>query len=507
MKGVNKTTQNGSVLLLVLIFGVIGIIVAAALFFFFMRSSNSNQTKIPHKNSLLAIKSDCEGKAKAIIENNHLSQPKECRIIELATDNAIYFDINYGDYRCSPERLCSYDNIKGLMVNDKILPFDLPEIYTVDQMIKKEIGHTCSYYDDYFLDLIKNGDSYVWKMSFAPHKLCTLEGYLTYDPAKNTSVDPVDLSKLTAKLIEPNCEDTGILEEIVLKDPEIFDSSPLKGQASGDDQKKETCNYVKSLNSPTDCQNPIVTKRLCRVANQGSPADFCDDTKNLESACFMAKASEEKDPLLCRKVTNSGWNQYYCYTGVLNSTKDLDPLCKNTDLTSYEKGICSGSISIFDNQYSNQLQQSPKFTFEDKSIATVETTAIFQKFHPEYNFPFGFFSDDPEELGLISQSKSPITVRVKFTEPQKLKKIKTSLTKCPAKNCYKLSIVGKLPSGEIISFAENSYISGFGQEEFSLDIKSDQQFQEVDFTVENTISTNENPQQYPHWKKIKFEYN
>lgn len=124
-------------------------------------------------------------------------------------------------------------------------------------------------------------------------------------------------------------------------------------------------------------------------------------------------------------------------------------------------------------------------------------------------FPNGFFSDNYNEYGLIDfgskpelSISKPITLKIKFKEPVKLKSIRNFFTNCRHKDCYSWGAVGKTVNGSEVQLIKDVATGLDPDDEFVQQINSEDQFVELTLSAVRTYQTFENI----FWKKIKLEY-
>ena len=152
------------------------------------------------------------------------------------------------------------------------------------------------------------------------------------------------------------------------------------------------------------------------------------------------------------------------------------------------------------NQNSIVNQVNPNFistAIEDEKIDTVTTNARNVVLS---NFPYGFFSSNANEHGLINYVNDPVTVTIKFKQLVKIKSITNLFTHCLELNCYDWStrgIAGDNSSENLVSSVFTKADVDSEQE-----VTSDKEFSEIEITA----TRNGGIDSYVHWKKIKIEY-
>lgn len=139
-------------------------------------------------------------------------------------------------------------------------------------------------------------------------------------------------------------------------------------------------------------------------------------------------------------------------------------------------------------------------TYKDNKIESVITSAQISQIQNS-NFPFGFFSDYPDEWGLINYANESVVVTVKFKEPVKIKSISNIFTHCLMANCYKWDAVGIDKDGVTKTLV--------GPTTASENIESKQIVNGTTSLAEARIVVTRTggSDNFVHWKKIKFEYN
>lgn len=139
-------------------------------------------------------------------------------------------------------------------------------------------------------------------------------------------------------------------------------------------------------------------------------------------------------------------------------------------------------------------------TFKDKNISSAETSALNIQTFTSVNFPYGFFSENTNEWGLINYENKSVSVTITFKEPVKIKSISNTFTHCVTKNCYTWSVTGTTKDKEVVDLLTE--VKGNSDLESKQKVDSNKQISEVKITVIRKGGTDS----YVHWKKIKFEY-
>lgn len=184
----------------------------------------------------------------------------------------------------------------------------------------------------------------------------------------------------------------------------------------------------------------------------------------------------------------------------------LDEWDNNKGKYSHEAGYQCLSLSV--------LKRSPKVFPDNISNVTYDFTNILP---PSY-FPYGFFSSNENEWGLITYATNFINVTVTFKSPVKIKSITNLFTNCSQSNCYFWSaggstvnrIEGALLVGGVYTDAyKESKVDIITDDsgKFIQNVRSDDEFQQLTLTAyrENDPKSN-NETSKVYWKKIKIEY-
>lgn len=120
-----------------------------------------------------------------------------------------------------------------------------------------------------------------------------------------------------------------------------------------------------------------------------------------------------------------------------------------------------------------------------------------------FNFPYGFFSEIPNEWGLIGSNGGPVTVKIIFKNPTALKNISNLFSNCQLIDCYSWKAIGITKQNTTVSLSD-SIVAGKDAFTFSSqEISSSESFKELDITVTRTDNTYDTT---IVWKKIKIEY-
>lgn len=140
-------------------------------------------------------------------------------------------------------------------------------------------------------------------------------------------------------------------------------------------------------------------------------------------------------------------------------------------------------------------------SIDDANIADMSTNVAYNE--KLSVFPAGFFSTDPDEYGLINYHDEPVTITVGFRTPVTFAEIDNTFSNCTDTQCYVLDIVGTTNKGTVVSLAKNITLTGKADSSISLlKVPSTEKFVRVVMTATRIGG----PDNYVHWKKIKFIY-
>lgn len=149
------------------------------------------------------------------------------------------------------------------------------------------------------------------------------------------------------------------------------------------------------------------------------------------------------------------------------------------------------------NDYSYSTIKTKVSTILDGRIDAVTSNATKQQTNLA-NFPYGFFSTDTTELGLIDFAAEPVTVNIIFKKPEKLQSISNTFTNCTAVNCYIWSAVGMTSTKQV------DLVTNTNANESVVSTASITSVEE--FTWIKITATRNAGDKYVHWKKIKLAY-
>lgn len=138
----------------------------------------------------------------------------------------------------------------------------------------------------------------------------------------------------------------------------------------------------------------------------------------------------------------------------------------------------------------------------DNTSYLSSVTSSDPKYSAHANFPYGFFSSNGNEWGLISSNPAPVTVTVNFKHPVGLDSVTTDFTPgCAVNNlCINWKVVGVNSTGTSINLYENNVGTGTP---YTASINSTDQFSKI-ITTASMNSAHEIG--YLYWKKLQFSY-
>ncbi len=133
---------------------------------------------------------------------------------------------------------------------------------------------------------------------------------------------------------------------------------------------------------------------------------------------------------------------------------------------------------------------------EDEKIESVTTNVLYEI---SSNFPYGFFSDNENEYGIINYHDEPVSVTVTFKEPEVLTQIENVFAACSGDDCFIWNAVGVTEEGKNetivkeVKSSTTSYVS-------LANITSTAAYEKVIITVKRGGDG------HIHWNKIRFTY-
>lgn len=138
-------------------------------------------------------------------------------------------------------------------------------------------------------------------------------------------------------------------------------------------------------------------------------------------------------------------------------------------------------------------------SFTDSNILSVTSDATGIVYS---NFPYGLFSTDDAETGLINYVSKPVTITIELKTPQKIKDVASTFINCQDANCYKWSAKGIRDDGTEVILgtdvkANENIIS-------TIYVTSTEKFSKLVLTATRLKSFNN--LFYVHWKKIYIDY-
>lgn len=127
-----------------------------------------------------------------------------------------------------------------------------------------------------------------------------------------------------------------------------------------------------------------------------------------------------------------------------------------------------------------------------------------------HHFPYGFFSEDVKEWGLIakafdinSNAPIPITVQITFKQPVKLLRVSSLFSNCQIIDCYKWQVSGVTQENEQFLLGDDIQTGKDAKSYSTQEIVSDKEFKEIKIFVTRVDNTYDD---ILVWKKIKIDY-
>jgi hypothetical protein len=116
------------------------------------------------------------------------------------------------------------------------------------------------------------------------------------------------------------------------------------------------------------------------------------------------------------------------------------------------------------------------------------------------NFPYGFFSTNSSEWGMVIYSTTPVSITINFKEPEKIESISNTFSSCSSgTDCYIWSAKG-VANGKTVDLVTDA-AAGKSNTASKQTINSSEKFSSIILTAERTEGT-----KYIYWKKISLTY-
>lgn len=226
----------------------------------------------------------------------------------------------------------------------------------------------------------------------------------------------------------------------------------------------------------------------------------------LDNSSYYLSPNSKKDPETGEEyeysVTNST-NYDICATFATDSDKDKDPYSYYSKEFNHPKGYHCFNLEI--QNYSRKSASTSTtstqktITFQDEKIESVISNASKLQSFTTVNFPFGFFSSNSDEWGLINYADKSVTVTIKFKAPVKISSLSNTFTNCSGANCYTWTAVGTTKNKKAVVLIKETVANN--------NIASKQKIDSTEeFDVIELTATRNSGDGYVHWKKITFEY-
>ncbi len=140
----------------------------------------------------------------------------------------------------------------------------------------------------------------------------------------------------------------------------------------------------------------------------------------------------------------------------------------------------------------------PQRQFADPNIQSVSTDA---KNITYSNYPWGLFTSDLNEWGLINYNNDAVHLTVTFKKPVKITKIANMFSNCTDNECYYWMATGVTSNGERMAITSN--IVAENHVDWSEATTTNNK---MILSVIFDVARLGGPDHYVHWKKIRFTY-
>ena len=226
---------------------------------------------------------------------------------------------------------------------------------------------------------------------------------------------------------------------------------------------------------------------------------------DIDSTSYYGSKNIKEDPETGEEYeysTTSQTKYKICATFTTVSDDKKDPYRYYDEKFEHPKGRHCFDLEIpsysIKNQSTSRTSTQKTTTFQDDKIKSVTSNASNIQSFSTVNFPYGFFSSNTNEWGLINYEEEPVTITILFNSSVRLSAISNTFTHCSEASCYSWKATGKTKNETSVILAEDKTTSSAS---ISTE-NSSKEFSEVKITATRL----KGPNKYVHWKKTSFTY-
>lgn len=226
----------------------------------------------------------------------------------------------------------------------------------------------------------------------------------------------------------------------------------------------------------------------------------------LDSTSYNYDENNKKDPQTGHEYeysTTSSIGYKICATFNLDSSEKKDSYSYygyNKEFQ-HPKGYHCFTFKVQGSQTSSVKKQTTTLLDEKIKEVTTDAKSIDTT---RSNFPYGFFSNDPNEYGLLNSESITVTVTVKFKNPVKIKSISNTFPLCGYSECETWSVVGTTSKNETKQLITDAKVPGdkTGKRITTQAVTAEDEFNSTTITMTPRLAT----KSHLFWEKLKFEY-
>lgn len=238
--------------------------------------------------------------------------------------------------------------------------------------------------------------------------------------------------------------------------------------------------------------------------NRKLPKTLSDLNKGTSSYSYSNNSKDPETKKEYEYKTTGTTSYQLCATFATDNTK----VDENTSRSLYDYSDYDGKFKhpkghhCFDLKVTSSTSTTPNFNTKSTEIADDRIDSVTTDIDSANtgNFPYGFFSTNASEWGMVVYSTTPVSVTIKFKDPEKIESISNTFSSCSAStDCYVWSAKG-VANGKSIDLVKDA-AAGKSNTASKQTISSNEEFSSITLTAERTSGT-----KYIYWKKINVVY-
>ncbi len=273
----------------------------------------------------------------------------------------------------------------------------------------------------------------------------------------------------------------------------LFSTPAKSSERDGDELRVQRLRKVqRSVDDYAALHNKLPSE--LEDAVDGKASDSIKDPET-EKEFEYTRISENMYKLCAEFKTDSSDNGYELYEEFRHS--------EGRECFSFSVEIKKQQKDYFDYVYPTYSYSYPTPTPKELGDSKVESVTTATNYESNSDFPYGFFSNNTEDYGLINYKNEPVTIVVTFKKPEKIASITNIYSACSGEECNVWTATGITEDGKTEQIVKDTQLADSPNTESAITsatVTSATAFKKVSLNVKRGGTG------HIHWSKLTFTY-